>query len=184
MLNFNNYSIFLPLMYYLGIGNSNHVNTTSRIRPTNSAFPFFHLPPEIRNQVYSILFLSDHKWHLITPNVPLSLLPPESDLWPYRPVGISDSLSLLRTCQQAHEEATAILYGRNIFQFDDKDHMDTDHDNYDHGGPGLKVVLTQLDILNLCLSCPYWSEKCIEDTTFALVIPVNRVHHLSTRDAT
>lgn len=35
---------------------------------------------------------------------------------------LDDCLPLLRTCQQVHEEATSILYGTNVFHFNDQPH--------------------------------------------------------------
>ena len=35
---------------------------------------------------------------------------------------VSDSLPFLRTCKRIHDEATAVLYGNNIFYFDDVVH--------------------------------------------------------------
>lgn len=93
---------------------SNHRGTNG---PT--PFPFFRLPSEIRNNNYSILFRSEDDDHLITPD---PLRSRDRNFITQNQANMSDSLALLRTCQQAHEEATAVLYGSNIFYFSDRTH--------------------------------------------------------------
>ena len=83
-------------------------------------FPFFRLPPEIRNDIYYYLFASPHVWygeHVFIPDVDHCRKTNNVDMFPAK---MSDTLPFLRACQQAHEEATAILYGENKFVFSDK----------------------------------------------------------------
>ena len=76
-------------------------------------FPFFQLPPKIRNIVYQFLFKAQHSR--------LNPRPLSNYIGQDRSIlrsGISRSLSFLRSCQQAYEEASVALYGSNIFNFD------------------------------------------------------------------
>ncbi|MCJ1454614.1 hypothetical protein MMC28_004967 [Mycoblastus sanguinarius] len=85
------------------------------------ALPFFRLPSEIRSIVYGILFTSPHEEKLITPDPEGSR---QRNGVNKRGVCMNGGLPLLRTCQQVHEEATAVLYGQNMFHFNDEPHGD------------------------------------------------------------
>ena len=80
------------------------------------ALSSFTLPLEVRNMIYEVLFVSDHSEKLITPDLD----------WYHRdqPRGpnLSNCLPLLRTCQNVHEEAVSVLYGSNVFTFNDQRH--------------------------------------------------------------
>lgn len=80
---------------------------------------FFTLPAEIRNQIYRNLFTSKHDGTRVTPDVEGSRR--QNGLTDGL-LNLHDSLPLLRTCQYIHEEATSILYGDNVFTFDDRPH--------------------------------------------------------------
>ncbi|MCJ1257285.1 hypothetical protein MMC24_005110 [Lignoscripta atroalba] len=75
------------------------------------SFSFLNLPPEIRNKIYQILFQGS-KSNVVQPikkvHHPKPMLP-----W------IRDGVPLLRVCKIVNAEAAAILYGRNVFCFDD-----------------------------------------------------------------
>ena len=66
--------------------------------------------------IYEVLFVSDHPEKLITPDL----------VWYHRdqPRGpnLSNCLPLLQTCQNVHEEAVSVLYGSNVFTFNDQRH--------------------------------------------------------------
>lgn len=83
-------------------------------------FPFFRLPLEIRNMIYSEI--SGPSWNKSTCR-PGDLLAdrflhqsPGSHPLPHK---VNGRLALLQTCQQAHEEGTSLLYGKDTFYFDD-----------------------------------------------------------------
>ena len=106
-----------------------------------STFPFFRLPPEVRNMVYGLLFETAHKDKFVTPDPGGSRR--QNNLG-QRTLNLSDSLPLLRTCQVVHREATAVLYGNNVFRFDDRPH------NVDkHTVPGFKMSLPCCDLLTM-----------------------------------
>ena len=82
--------------------------------------PFLRLTAEIRNQIYTYLFRSEHHIsgeYVLMPDK-LQLRPANNDK--YFPANMHDVLPLLRTCQQVHQEAMAILYGVNKFYFNDQ----------------------------------------------------------------
>jgi hypothetical protein len=64
-------------------------------------FPFLHLPPELRNTIYTLA---------LTSPTPLILAP-------YKPHVHRPATPLLRTCRQIHHEATPLLYTSNTFNF-------------------------------------------------------------------
>ena len=69
--------------------------------------------------IYTLLFMSSNHGHNITPDCSgtrfrMGLIDRRGQF--------GSSLPLLRTCQHVHEEATSILYGKNIFYFDDQQH--------------------------------------------------------------
>ncbi|KAL2039644.1 hypothetical protein N7G274_007503 [Stereocaulon virgatum] len=80
---------------------------------------FIDLPPEMRNIVYKLLFVSRHPDNAITPDPVGSRKSNGPFVWR---IGAPDSLPLLRTCRQIHDEASSILYGKNIFLFSDAPH--------------------------------------------------------------
>ena len=92
-------------------------------------FPFFRLPFEIRRLIYQDLFILDQKGNTIAPfsvrfcshECPeiTSLVSSSSPTYLSLRTLSCQALSLIRTCQQAHEECTDILYGDNVFRFDD-----------------------------------------------------------------
>ena len=83
------------------------------------AFPFFRLPFDIRWMIYKEVFKTPYTDNIITPD------PSHHRRQLGRRYGdrtVNYDLALLRSCQQAHEEATSFLYGNNIFYFDDADY--------------------------------------------------------------
>ena len=79
-------------------------------------FPFFRLPFDVRRMIYEEVFKTPRADKTITPD----------PLYHRRQLGrrfaertVNNGLALLQSCQQAHEEATAVLYGNKIFYFDD-----------------------------------------------------------------
>ena len=106
-----------------------------------TTFPFFRLPPEVRNMVYGLLFETAHKDKFVTPDPAGSRR--QNNLG-QRTLNLSDSLPLLRTCHVVHREATAVLYGRNVFRFDDRPHNDDKHTI-----PGFKMSLPCCDVLTM-----------------------------------
>lgn len=79
------------------------------------SLPFFCLPPELRNMIYKLLFETKNKHKTVTPDSVRTRQGVKSDENVLR---LSGSLPFLRTCQQVHDEATAILYGNNEFKFE------------------------------------------------------------------
>ena len=106
-----------------------------------TTFPFFRLPPEVRNMIYGLLFETAHKDKFVTPDPAGSRR--QNNLG-QRTLNLSDSLPLLRTCQVVHREATAVLYGNNVFRFDDHPHNDDEHTV-----PGFKMSLPCCDLLTM-----------------------------------
>ena len=88
-------------------------------------FPFFRLPSELRNRVYSHLFESKHEQNLITPDATRCRQRNGINSHLADMVG---NLAFLRTSQQAHEEGTSILYGNNIFYFTDQAYGFEEHE--------------------------------------------------------
>ena len=79
-------------------------------------FPFFRLPFDVRRMIYEEVFKTPRADKTITPDLS----------YHRRQLGrrfsectVNNGLALLQSCQQAHEEATAVLYGNKIFYFDD-----------------------------------------------------------------
>jgi hypothetical protein len=69
------------------------------VEEVNLPRSFLDLPREIRDQIYSLMFLSD------------------GPIYPSKArAGISEYLGLLRTNQLIYSEVVEMLYGRNIFQ--------------------------------------------------------------------
>ena len=106
-----------------------------------TTFPFFRLPPEVRKMVYGLLFETTHKDKNVTPDPTGSRR--QNNLG-QRTLNLSDSLPLLRTSQLVHREATAVLYGNNVFRFDDHPHNDDEHTI-----PGFKMSLPCCDFLTM-----------------------------------
>ena len=98
------------------VDQSNKSRAVQRVR---TILPFLQLPPEIRNMIYSIIFTSTATNHLISPDIIRSR---KANNMAQKFGSISQCLPLLRTCRQAHEEATAVLYGNNTFYFNDFRH--------------------------------------------------------------
>ena len=109
-------------------------------------FPFFRLPFEIRLIIYRHLFTPTDRNTPIAPDVSRIRRRREQHLFRVRmfakgrnprlrrdidqnkielkPGTVtlkSQALSLVRTCQQAYEECTSVIYGDSTFQFDDED---------------------------------------------------------------
>ena len=87
-------------------------------------FPFFSLPLELRYIIYQYLFTSKCRHNLIVPAVgrlrrAITLNRPDSGRWRAITGLNCQTLSLIRTCQQAHDESTNVLYSDNTFCFDD-----------------------------------------------------------------
>ena len=77
-------------------------------------YGFLDFPAEIRNLIYKVLYEAPH----------LTITPDWLDLDCYRLCSskvtkFSASVSFLRTCKQINIEASTILYGRNVFVFED-----------------------------------------------------------------
>ena len=73
------------------------VTQSSPLRPDVAGF--LSLPPELRNQIYRLLFISTDKLDFGHPR------------------NFSRSSHFLRSCKQVHEEARSILYAENTFYF-------------------------------------------------------------------
>ncbi|KAL9118232.1 MAG: hypothetical protein Q9187_005225 [Circinaria calcarea] len=69
------------------------------------------LPPEVRKMIYTLLFVDNGN---ISPRVPSF-----EDLYRHR-----EGWNLLYTCKAINAEATPIVYGENVFCFDDNDDED------------------------------------------------------------
>ena len=87
-------------------------------------FHFLALPFDVRRLVYRFLL---HSRDSICPDVTSSLKlytyhSEKRKEW-YESHSIID-VAILRTCQQVHDEATAVLYGENAFTFDDWDYRE------------------------------------------------------------
>ena len=79
-------------------------------------FPFFRLPLDIRRMIYEEVFRAPLADKTITPD----------RSYRRRKLGrrfaertVNYDLALLRSCQQAHNEASGTLYGSQVFYFDD-----------------------------------------------------------------
>jgi len=77
------------------------VETTLEVDEATSILSFLDLPREIRDEIYSLVFLS--------PNMPV--YPSKARAGP-----ISEAINLLRTNRQIYSEAVETLYGQNMFQ--------------------------------------------------------------------
>ncbi|KAH7402999.1 hypothetical protein BKA64DRAFT_721823 [Cadophora sp. MPI-SDFR-AT-0126] len=74
------------------------------------------LPLEIRNEIYRLaLVQSDSP---LKPNVRRLFSIAEGHERTLDPYGVESTLSLARTCSQIHDEAIAVYYGKNNFEFD------------------------------------------------------------------
>lgn len=82
-------------------------------------FSFFRLPKELRDMVYGVVFGTSLGDGAITPD-PHYLRRRLGGSLTGRT--INNGVGLLQSCQQAHEEATVILYGNHVFYFDDTTH--------------------------------------------------------------
>ena len=85
-------------------------------------FPFFRLPFDVRWMIYEEVFKTPCADKVITPD-------PSHERRQlgrrYAERTVNKGLAFLQSCQQAHEEATAFLYGSNMFYFDDADYGTT-----------------------------------------------------------
>lgn len=88
------------------------------------SFPFFRLPPEVRTMIYGLLFETAYEDKTVTPDPAGSRR--ENNLGA-RTMNLGDSLPFLRICKLVHQEATAVLYGSNVFRFDDHPHNSDQH---------------------------------------------------------
>ena len=68
-------------------------------------YTFFTFPPEVRNMIYELLFVSKHPEKLLTPDPVGSR---KSNGLLDRTIRAPDSVALLRICQHIHEEATSV----------------------------------------------------------------------------
>lgn len=107
----------------------------SQVTEENMTSPFFRLPKELRNMIYEEVFQTSLQDGAITPD-PRYLRRRGSGDLNHRT--INNGLALLQSCQQVHEEATAILYGNHVFYFDD-----TRHDHWS----------TKIDVTAHCYYC-------------------------------
>ena len=87
-------------------------------------FPFFRLPFELRYIIYQYLFTPEYGEDLIAPDVghshlTMRLNQSDGGEWPAVIRLNCQALPLMRTCKQAHDESTNILYGSNTFCFED-----------------------------------------------------------------
>ena len=112
--------------------------STHDIDAAHVPFPFFHLPSEIRNIIYRHLFTPGTKQNWVKSNVGLFCDQIGSEKLRFR------GLSLLRTCQQLHEEGSAVLYGDNTFWFDDLPH---NRDQHAHRLTGSGVFLLYCELM-------------------------------------
>lgn len=96
----------------------------------NKPFPFFKFPTEIRHIIYEKVFSTSLNDKVITPDPTYSRrrynevcrqLGVESRVINRT---INNGLALLQSCQQAHEEAAALLYSQNTFCFDDSQQLE------------------------------------------------------------
>jgi len=86
---------------------------------TTMTYTFFSFPPEVRVQVCKVILISPHREKLVTPDPSRTR---KVNMLKDMSLRLTDSPALLRTCQQIHEEATSVLYGLNVFHFDDEQH--------------------------------------------------------------
>lgn len=97
-----------------------------RLLKAKKPFPFFKLPIEIRNIVYEKVFSTPLDDRTITPDPTYSRrhYNKACRAWGRKVIDrtVNNGLALLQSCQQAHEEAAAVLYGQNTFYFDDFQH--------------------------------------------------------------
>lgn len=90
-----------------------------------------------------MLFASKHAEHLVTPDSARSRK--RNNIERYA-LNIADNLPLIRTCQPVYEEATSILYGENIFDFDDQT-----HGTESYLVPGFNMSLPWCDFMTMYL---------------------------------
>ena len=80
---------------------------------------FFDLPREIRDEIYGEFFCVEKVQQEIRPD-------PDGTRRSHgkgsNTLSLSKSLASFRTCRQANEEGTAVLYGKGCFYFDDEQH--------------------------------------------------------------
>ncbi|CAD6575994.1 MAG: hypothetical protein ASARMPREDX12_007670 [Alectoria sarmentosa] len=101
-----------------------------RIR-ANLPFPLFKLPREIRNIIYEKVFSTSLNDKVITPDPSYSRRRYDDFCRKHGATylgvdrAINNGLALLQSCQQAHEEAAAVLYGQSTFYFDDSQQYET-----------------------------------------------------------
>jgi len=81
--------------------------------PKMQSLSFLNLPPELRNRIYSFALVQSAP---IKPNVQSLAGEHENSGKPYTPETV---LSVARTCKQIHNEAIAVYYADNTFEFDD-----------------------------------------------------------------
>ena len=91
-------------------------------RLVTDPFPFLRLPFDVRRMIYEEVFKTPRGDKTITPD-------PSYDR---RQLGrrfaertLNNGLAFLQSCQKAHDEATAFLYGNKIFYFDDSSYGNT-----------------------------------------------------------
>ena len=99
------------------------------------AFPLFRLPKEIRDMIYEEVFGTSLGDGAIAPDTHYHRRRIGGNLTDRT---INNGLGLLQSCQQAHEEATAILYGKHVFYFDDTRHG---------------AMATRVDVTGHCYYC-------------------------------
>ncbi|KAL9118231.1 MAG: hypothetical protein Q9187_005224 [Circinaria calcarea] len=79
-------------------------------------FPFLDLPAELRTEVYRYLLHSKGRIEIDPLDAIYTIGASEG-----RPIRVfADSIPFLRTCVQIHREGTAMLYGSNVFYFEDE----------------------------------------------------------------
>lgn len=79
-------------------------------------FPFLDLPAELRTEVYRYLLHSKGRIEINPLDTIYTVDASET-----RPIWVfADSIPFLRTCVQIHREGTAMLYGSNVFYFEDE----------------------------------------------------------------
>lgn len=87
-----------------------------------SSFPFLQLPAEIRNEIYRHALMINRIMTVErTPDGPIvkKSMIAHSDPEEWHPI----STAILRTSNQIYQEASAILYGENCFQYHFYDHI-------------------------------------------------------------
>ena len=89
-------------------------------------FPFFRLPLEIRRMVYLHVFHTPQPFGIITPDLG-HIRRQYGDEYAVQTPMVHNGL--LHTCQQAYEEGTTVLYGANVFHFDDDPYGEREFDS-------------------------------------------------------